>query len=456
MCGIAGYVGDQDTVSIILQLLIELQHRGQEASGIAVATRDGRLFAINGRGLISEIFSYSNTNIPRENMLGGIGHVRYSTSGGYMDAVTQPIVVGERNRIAIAFNGTIANYRFLAREYCLKAQGDAELLAKAIYREALEHGGDVVEAIKVLAEKIVGGYSIAVLTDEPRIIFAKDPRGFRPLSYVYSGDELYIASETAALDIVVNSNWEEVRPGEIISFDGKSLEKTIVGKYFRPAPCIFEYVYFSRIDSVFNGISIYASRIRMGIELANTDNIEADVVVPVPDSGKAAALGYSRASGIPIEEGIYANKYLGRGFIMPPQIRDYVSKLKYGFIRSAIDGKRVILIDDSIVRGTTMRSIVSRLRENGAKEVHVRIASPPFRYPCFMGIDVASRQELIAWFSMSLEDIRRSIEANSVLYNNIEALIRAVGLADICTACFTGRYPFNGYTASDLENMFSR
>jgi len=456
MCGIAGYVGYGDTLSILLQLLIELQHRGQEASGIAVVTKDGRLYVVSGKGLVSEVFSYSHIDIPIENVFGGIGHVRYATSGGYMDAVTQPIAIGDRIKIAIAFNGTIANYKLLAKEYRLKVSSDTEFFANAIYIEVMENKGDVVEALKALAEKIIGGYSIVVLTNEPRIIFAKDPRGFRPLSYVYNGDELYIASETSALETVVGGVWREVEPGEIIVFDGASIERTAARKIYDPTPCVFEYVYFSRIDSVFNGVSIYTSRIRMGIELANMDNIEADVVIPVPDSGRAAAIGYSKASGIPIEEGIYANKYLGRGFITPPHIRDYISRLKYGFIRSVVDGKKVVLVDDSIVRGTTMRSIVLRLREADASEVHVRIASPPFRYPCFMGIDVASRQELLAWSSMSLEDIRKSIGANSILYNTVDALTRAVGLCSLCTACFTGRYPFNGYTASDLENMFSR
>ncbi len=456
MCGIAGYVGKQEATSIILQLLIELQHRGQEASGIALATRDGNIFVTGGRGLALDIFLYNNFIMPRERVFGGIGHVRYATSGGYMDTVVQPAVIGDSYRIAIAFNGTIANYRYLAKEYGFKVYSDTEFLIRAIHREALEHGGDVVEALKILAKRVIGGYSIVILTNEPRLVFAKDPRGFRPLSYVDNGDELYISSETAALDVVAGGDWREVEPGEIISFDGKSIEKIGIGKHFEHTPCIFEYVYFSRIDSIFNGISIYSSRVRMGMELAEADSIEADVVIPVPDSGRAVAIGYSKVSGISLEEGIYANKYLGRGFIMPPQVRDYVSKLKYGFIKSAVDGKSIVVIDDSIVRGTTMRSIVSRLREAGAKEVHVRVASPPFRYPCFMGIDVASRQEVIAWSSMSLEDIRRHIGSDSVLYNSIEALIKAVGLRSLCTACFTSRYPFNGYTISDLENMFSR
>lgn len=462
MCGIAGYMGPGDVITTILSLLIELQHRGQESAGIAVATRGGEIHRIVGRGLVVEALNNEKTLQLRgvDEIVGGIGHVRYSTSGGYLDSQAQPILVGDENfRIAVAFNGTIANFSSIAKLLrIVDADGDAKVLAAFLFRLAKEFGNDVVEALKVLPHYVVGGYSVAVLTSEPRIVVARDPHGFRPLAILHTGSDFYVASETAALDIVTGHlwRWREVLPGEIISYDGSSLEFTKSPISAPISPCVFEYVYFSRPDSVFNGVSIYVSRVRMGEELARAAPAMGDVVVPVPDSGRAAAIGFSRASGLPLEEGIVVNKYVGRGFIAPPRSREIISRLKYGFIKSVVSGKKVVLIDDSIVRGTTMRSIVRRLREAGASEVHVRVASPPFRYPCFMGIDVASREQLLAWRAMSLDEIAKALNADSVGYNTIEGLRRAVGIPLICHACFTGLYPFKGLDADALEKMFIR
>jgi amidophosphoribosyltransferase len=457
MCGIAGYAGKGDVVTTIISLLIELQHRGQEAAGIAVVAKSKEILTIRVKGLAIDILANDAFHkLSFSNPCCGIGHVRYSTTGGYMDSQAQPITVGEGLlKIAVAFNGTIANYVALAKEFGLRSYpGDTYVLAEVLYRLALEYGKDVVEALKHLAEYVIGGYSIAVLTSEPRLVIARDPYGFRPLTYSYDGETFVFASETAALDVLGFRDWREVGYGQILSFDGKSLEATGSSIHVEPAPCIFEYVYFSRPDSIFNGVSVYSARVRMGEELARNSPADGDVVIPVPDSGRAAAIGFSKASGIPLEEGIIANKYVGRGFIMPPQIRDSISRLKYGFIRSIINGKRVVLVDDSLVRGTTLKNIVSRLREAGAKEVHVRIASPPFRYPCFMGIDVASREELLAWRYISPSDIAKAIGADSLGYNTIESLLHAVQLQTVCTACFTGRYPFKNLTVDYLGKMF--
>ncbi|MEM1526624.1 MAG: amidophosphoribosyltransferase [Ignisphaera sp.] len=460
MCGIAGCVGPRDAVSVTFSLLIELQHRGQEANGLAVVFSNGSISVAYGKGLISDMLNDKpHGDIPQgSDLFGGIGHVRYSTTGEYLNAQPQPVVVGGNGfKIAVAFNGTIANYLSLSREFNLRnAGGDSIVLAETIYRLAKEMGNDVVEALKVLPNYVVGGYSLAVLTSEPRIIISRDPYGFRPLAFAYTGDEFVFSSETAALDCLSLSPWREVLPGEIISFDGSSLSSTQTTVSTPVSPCVFEYVYFSRPDSVFNGVNVYTARVKMGEELALNAPANCDVVIPVPDSGRVAGIGFSRASGIPMEEGIYANKYAGRGFIAPPTIRDMVSRLKYGFVRSVINEKRIVLVDDSIVRGTTMRSIVRRLREAGAKEVHVRVASPPFRYPCFMGIDIASREELLAWRAADLTDIAKSLEANSVGYNTVEGLRRAVGITSICCACFTGFYPFKGLGVEDLEKIFSR
>ncbi len=460
MCGIAGYMGSGNAISIITSILLELQHRGQEAAGIAVATRDGSIHRVVGKGLVVEALSYENLYLlyNLDGIVGGIGHVRYSTSGGYLDSQAQPIVVGDNSlKIAVAFNGTIANYASLAKAFGFgNVNGDAKLLSMLLYRLAKELGNDVVEALKILPMYVVGGYSIAVLTSEPRVVVAKDPHGFRPLSISFANNELYIASETAALEIASPYPWREVLPGEIISFDGRSLEQTKSPISRFVSPCVFEYVYFSRPDSVFNGVNIYVSRVRMGEELAKEVPTNGDVVIPVPDSGRAAAIGFSKVSGIPIEEGIVVNKYVGRGFIAPPTMRDFISRFKYGFVKDVVNGKRIVLVDDSIVRGTTMRNIVRRLREIGAREVHVRVASPPFRYPCFMGIDVASRDELIAWRLMDLDDIARAIEADSVGYNSVQGLRKAVGIPLLCYACFTGLYPFRGLDVDALEKSFVR
>ena len=458
MCGIAAYVGGGDVSDIVLELLIELQHRGQESASIALVTNQGHINVVRGRGLVLDVLTPDTLERLKSkgNIFAGIGHVRYSTSGGFLDSVPQPFVIGDGFKIAIAFNGTIANYLQLARSLGLKkALSDTHVLAEIIYKLTKEYHGDIVEALRELPNYIVGSYSMAVLTTEPRLVIARDPRGFRPLAYIFN-DSLYVASETAALGVVAGDMWREVSPGEIISFDGFSLERSRVKTSVAPTPCIFEYVYFARPDTVFNGVSIYEARIRMGIELAKISSVDADVVIPVPESGRYAAMGYSRASGIPLEEGLFVNRYLGRGFIMPPTIRRKVSELKYGIVRRVIEDKRVVLIDDSIVRGTTMKSLILKLRNSGAKEVHVRIASPPFKYPCFMGIDIASRRELLINRSRSIDEMAKYMGADSLGYNTLGGLMRAVGLAGVCHACFSGLYPFPGLNAEKLERIFSR
>jgi len=460
MCGIVGYLGTSDVLSTIISLLVEVQHRGQEAAGIALISKEGYIKTVKSRGYVLDVFNENSIKILNtvDNVIGGIGHVRYSTTGAYLDYQAQPITVGNDSyRIAIAFNGTIANYVELAKEFKVDhSYGDAFLLAEVIYKLALEYGEDVVEALKILPNYVVGGYSIAVITSEPRMVIARDPYGFRPLAYVVNDQEFVFASETSALECIGLNDWREVPAGGIISFNDYSIERTSTSLSTESTPCIFEYVYFSRQDSIFNGINIYRARVNMGVELALNSSVQGDVVIPVPDSSRPAAIGFSRASGIPLEEGIVANKYVGRGFIAPPSIREILSRLKYGFVKDAVNKKRVVLIDDSIVRGTTMRSIVRRLREVGAREVHVRISSPPFKFPCFMGIDVASRRELLAWRSASLEDIAKSIEADSVWYNTVEGLRKSVGLPSACFACFTGLYPFKYFDLEKMERMIVR
>lgn len=465
MCGIAGYASLNNAdkaLNTVLALLIELLHRGQESTGIAyINDVDGGIRLHTSRGTAFDmLLNHTDLHTVVNIRFGAIGHTRYSTSGGYLDSSPQPKVInGTKLKIALAFNGTIANYKLLIREFGVTdtsgTLNDADVLAHIIYRLALDHKGDVVEALKEVSKLVIGGYSIAVLTSEPRLVLARDPHGFRPLVYSYRDGEFIFASESAALDVLGFNEWVEVPVGGIVSFDGKSIE-TVYGVIATPAPCAFEYIYISRPDSVFNDINVHEVRVRLGYELAKIAPVEADVVIPVPDSGRGAAIGYSRGSGIPLDEGLVINRYIGRGFIMPPHMREMIARLKYGFIRNTIRGRRIVLVDDSIVRGTTMAAIAAKLKSLGAREVHIRISSPPFMYPCFMGVDVASRGELIAWRSMNIDEIALMLNADSVAFNTVENVKKVVNLPTICMACFTGLYPFRGFTVDELEKMFSR
>ncbi len=455
MCGIAAYYGPS-AVPKIYRMLIELQHRGQESAGISFINKQGRVKTIKGRGLVVEAVPFEN--LGDTGSAHAIGHVRYSTSGGFMDYGSQPVEIGVKPRISIAFNGNIINYRELGAKIGVKSDNanDTIVLAHLLYKLTLDNNGDVVEAVKQLADYVIGSYSVVVLTSEPRIVIARDPHGFKPLAYSYTGKVFAAASETPALEQARLYEWTELGPGEIVSFDGKGVETTTARRKTVPTPCVFEYVYFSRPDSFFNGIQVHTARVRMGELLGITAPVEADLVIPVPDSGRSAALGYSRSTGLPFDEGLMRNRYVGRSFIMPPGLRELVSDVKYGVIRDSVQGRRIVLVDDSLIRGTTMRSIIRVLRMHGAREVHVRIASPPVRYPCFMGIDFPTRRELIASRTRSINEIAEEIGADTLEYNSLENLKKAVGIPSLCMACFSGVYPFSNMDISQLEKIFAR
>ncbi|MEM0438627.1 MAG: amidophosphoribosyltransferase [Desulfurococcaceae archaeon] len=436
-------------VKTALSILIELQHRGQETAGIATFNGDGSISALKRRspasGLLKRLTSIKNGSEQK-----GFGCVAY-VGGLLPKELIQPAVFGdEKFKIAVAFDGNITNYRdlhLIAKKIApdtipSHVQGESQAIAHAIYALAKEEKWDVVEALKRLPEYVVGAYSLVILTSEPRLVMARDPRGFKPLAYSYADKEIYVASETSALE-VLGFDWRETGLGEILSFDGGSLEATTVRASVNPSPCVFEYVYISRPDSFFNGVSVYASRLKLGEYLAKEAPVDADIVVPVPDSGRIAAIGYSRASGIPLTEGIVINKYVGRVFISAPTRRDVVSKLKHGVIRSAVEGKRVVVVDDSIVRGTTLGFLLEKLRKGGARKLHLRISSPPFKCPCYCGVGVASGGELLAWGRSDIEEVRRSLGADSLAYNTLRNVELAVGLPSICNSCFTCRYTFS-------------
>ena len=415
--------------------LMALQHRGQESAGISVWRN--KIRTVKGRGLVSEVFRGGGLRQLRGRA--AVGHVRYSTSGSLNEA--QPLEVFCCGRsIAVAHNGTLTNFLPLRREYerrgvKFRYSIDSELLGVSFlwhFRET----GDEFEAMKEVFNAVRGAYAVAFLF-EGRLLVARDPLGFRPLSYG-SGDGHCFASEDSALRMF-GLEIRDVRPGEVFLVDENVESKVLVRE--RRAHCVFEYIYFARPDSTLNGVNVYRSRYRMGVELAREDDVCGDVVIAVPDSGRAAAIGYARESGIPYEEGLIKNRYIGRTFITPGQFyRELKVRLKLSPVVEVVSGKKVVLVDDSIVRGTTMRRIVSLLKGAGAEEVHVRIASPPIRYPCYMGIDIPTRHELIAAWKR-VGDIRESIGADSLRYLSVKGLKRAVGMEDLCLACLTGEYP---------------
>lgn len=451
-CGVFGIVGPYNPriSQLVYYGLFALQHRGQESAGMAVC-KNGVLTSFKDVGLVNEIFTQS---VLRE--LGGgdiaVGHVRYGTTGGNGRGNAQPIVVNQtKGSLALAHNGNLTNAfelraGFEAKGSIFHTTSDTEVIAYAVTEECL-HAPSVEEALSRAMERLSGAYSLVMMTGD-RLIAARDPNGFRPLCFGQTATgEYVVASESCALDAVGAVFSRDLLPGEILVFEAgkepRSL-RTHCGK----APhtlCVFEYVYFARPDSVIEGRSVHDARLRAGEILAAEHPVKADVVIGVPDSGLDAALGYAHASGIPYGIGFIKNKYIGRTFISPDaESRMDLVRIKLNPIAEVVRGKRVVLIDDSIVRGTTSGRIVRLLREAGAKEVHMRISAPPFKNPCYYGTDIDSREHLIAC-RYSLPEITRHIGADSLGYLSLEG-VREIGRAEgfpggFCTACFDGGYP---------------
>lgn len=448
-CGVFGILGRPDAANLVYLGLYALQHRGQESAGIAAAT-DGRIISEKEMGYVADIFTHE-----RLSRLPGaiaIGHVRYSTAGGSMLCNAQPIVAHtSKGPIAIAHNGNLVNGGELRSQ--LESEGaifnstaDSEVVVHLIARsKATDVEGAFLDALS----RIDGAYAIALLTPD-RIFAARDPHGFRPLVIGKLEDSLAVSSETCAFDLIDATTVRELGAGEVIAIEGgaegASLRVIRQAPAAREARCIFEHVYFARPDSVVFGNSVAEVRQRLGAQLARQHPVAGDVVVPVPDSGVYAALGYALESGIPFQYGLVRNHYVGRTFIEPKQtIRSFGVKVKLNPVRELVAGKRIVLIDDSIVRGTTSKKIVRMLKQAGAAEVHMRISSPPTSWPCYYGIDTPERQDLIA-STHSFDEIRDFIEADSLGYLSEEGLLQAVTKNDdprrlYCTACFTGNYP---------------
>lgn len=456
-CGVFGIWGHEQAARLTYYGLHSLQHRGQEGAGIAV-TDGKRVYDHKGLGLVNDVFNHEQ--LEKLHGYAAIGHVRYSTQGGNILANVQPLVFrSQKDTLSLAHNGNLVNAHKLKSELeergsIFQTTSDTEVLAHLIKRDFADN---FVESVKHALSLIKGAYAIAILT-ENKLIAALDPNGLRPLSLGRLGEAWVVASETCAFDLIGATYVRDLEPGEIITIDNDGLRSEFYTSRTEHAICSMEYIYFSRPDSNIEGINIHAARKNLGRQLALEAPVEADVVTGVPDSSISAAIGYAEATGIPYELGLIKNRYVGRTFIQPSQeLREQGVKMKLSPVRAIIEGKRVVMIDDSIVRGTTSRRIVNMLREAGATEVHVRISSPPIAHPCFYGIDTSSASELIA-SKYSVEEIRQQIGADSLVFLSTEGLKKAIGRNPAmkncgqCMACFTGEYPTDIYSDTVLPH----
>ena len=464
-CGVFGiYDFDgKDVASTIYYGLFALQHRGQESCGIAVSDTNGpkgKVISYKDMGLVNEVF----TGDSLERMKGdiGVGHVRYSTAGESTRENAQPLVLNYvKGTLALAHNGNLINAKELRKdlEYTgaiFQTTIDSEVIAYHIARERL-NSKTAEEAVRRAAAKLKGAYSLVVMSPR-KLIGARDPFGFKPLCIGKRDNAYIITSETCALETIGAEFVRDVEPGEVVTISpegGIQSDKTLCLPKEQEARCIFEYIYFARPDSHIDGVSVYASRIKAGRFLAMDSPVEADLVVGVPESGNAAALGYSLESGIPYGTAFVKNGYVGRTFIKPKQSsRESSVRVKLNVLAEAVRGKRIIMIDDSIVRGTTSDRIVGMLKEAGATEVHVRISSPPFLWPCYFGTDIPEREQLIA-YNRSVEEIRQIIGADSLGYLGMDRLHEMVDGLPICTGCFSGKYPMKP-PKEDIRGEYER
>lgn len=464
-CGVFGAYdcSGGDVASTVYYGLLALQHRGQESCGIAVsdtAGPKGRALSHKNMGLVNEAFTPESLEMLKGDI--GVGHVRYSTAGSSTRENAQPLVLNYvKGILGLAHNGNLINAPQLREELArtgaiFQTTIDSEVIAYHIARERLETGS-VEEAVGRAMDKIQGSYSLVVMSPR-KLIGARDPYGFRPLC-IGKRDNMYLlSSESCALDTVGAQFVRDVLPGEIVTISSEKGIQSDLSHVIQPGRtgrCIFEYIYFARPDSTIDGVSVYHSRILAGRYLAQDSPVEADLVVGVPESGNCAAMGYSMESGIPYGIAFMKNAYVGRTFIKPKQKnRENSVQVKLNPIREAVEGKRVIIIDDSIVRGTTSDRIVRMLREAGAKEVHMRVSSPPFLWPCYFGTDVPGRDQLIAC-NKSPEEVRKLIGSDSLEYLRLERLDQIVGGIGICRGCFTGKYPVDP-PKEDIRGEYER
>lgn len=459
-CGLFGIFGHLEAAHLTYLGLHALQHRGQESAGI-VSTDGSRLHVEKGMGLVNDVFDPARLQHLKGDR--AIGHVRYSTAGDTVAANAQPLVIEcHRGPIAIAHNGNLVNAALL--RYELEAAGsifqctsDTEVI---LHLYARSHRERLEDAIAASLSKVMGAFSLLFLTPDA-MVAARDPWGFRPLCIGrLPGGVTVVTSETCALDLIDAEYVRDIEPGELVVIDKNGLRSFHPFPPEPPSQCIFEQVYFARPDSSVFGRNVLQTRLRLGRQLAREAPADADLVVPVPDSGNGAALGFSQESGIPFAWGLIRNHYIGRTFIQPKQsIRSFGVKIKLNPVRSVLEGKRIVLIDDSIVRGTTSRKIVAMIRAAGAKEIHMRISSPPTTGPCYYGIDTPDKSELIA-ATHTVDEIQQHLGVDSLAYLSHEGLLQSVddpqGRSH-CTACFSGRYPVAVSLPADSQlNLFDK
>lgn len=462
-CGVFGIydLDGNDVASTIYYGLFALQHRGQESCGIAVSDTNGprKVDLLKGMGLVNEVFDQENLSKLKGNI--GVGHCRYSTAGDSIPSNAQPLVLNYvKGTLMLAHNGNLINAPELREELAytgaiFQTTIDSEVIAYHIARERI-NSKTAQEAVVKAMKKIKGAYAL-VVSSPRKLIGARDPYGFKPLCIGRRDNAYILASETCALDTIDAEFVRDVEPGEVVTIDENGIhsDTSMCLEPEEQARCVFEYIYFARPDSVFDGTSVYHSRIMAGKYLAIDSPVEADVVVGVPESGNAAAMGYAMQSGIPYGTAFVKNSYVGRTFIKPQQkSRESSVRVKLNVLKEAVNGKRVIMIDDSIVRGTTSDRIVQMLKDAGATEVHVRISSPPFISECYFGTDVPCKEQLIA-YNRTVEDIRKIIGSDSLAYLKEERLLELSGGKAICTGCFNGKYPMDPPT-DDIRGEYKK
>jgi amidophosphoribosyltransferase len=455
-CGVFGiYAPDRDVARLAYFALFALQHRGQESAGIATAPRGGSIMAIREQGLVAQVFNEHMLRSLTGDM--AIGHVRYSTTGSSEWENAQPIVRDDRRTLALAHNGNLINAVKLhselrARDVPFSSTSDSEIIAALL---ATHPADRIEEAVADVIPRLEGAFSTVVMTDQAVVAF-RDPHGLRPLALgVIDGDAdrepcYCVASESCAFDLIGARFLREVRPGEMITLTKGGFRSRVVVESDRKAFCVFEYIYFARPDSKMAGTVLQVARARMGEVLWREAPVVADLVIPVPDSGNAAARGLARAAGLPQDDGFIKNRYVARTFIQPGQeLRRQGLRLKFNPLPEVVSGKRLIVVDDSIVRGNTTRQIVQMLRQAGAAEIHLRISAPPIKHPCHYGIDMSTREEMIA-HGRTTEEVAEELGADSLHYLSLEGVYEAVGTtrATHCDACFSGEYPLAGTESS--------
>lgn len=450
-CGVVGiHCSDEtrDVSRFVYLCLYALQHRGQESAGIATFNPERGLNYYCGMGLITDVFNDYEINNLAGNM--GIGHVRYSTTGQSRLENSQPFVTDfDDGFIAMAHNGDIVNSECLRNElidagYEFKSNTDSEVICYLLKQEHHDNGKNIIDSIEAVSKKLVGSYALTILVNG-KLFAVRDPAGIKPLCIGEKNGSFIVASETVALDVIDAKYVRDVKPGEVVYFKNDEINSHTleITKDTHLAHCMFEYVYFARPDSTIDGINVYETRLNIGKQLYEQFPIDADYVIPVPDSSIPAAIGYSRESGIPYAEGLIKNRYVGRTFIMPTQEeRELAVRLKLNTIKHALKGKRIILIDDSIVRGTTSKSLIELVKEAEPAEIHFLVGCPPVIAPCFYGVAMATKEELIA-ANYTVEEIKEQLDIDSLGYVSLESLVKAIGMDkdDLCLGCLNECYP---------------